>query len=92
MKLKLTEQWNKRLDLRAEGEKLLAEGEKLLAEGNRLTAEGSKLLTEGDKLRVEGETLWIDAILEAYGNITVEWKFNGEDYDCILENGERYKC
>ena len=41
----------------AEGDKLLTEGSKLCAEGNKLWAEGSKLCAEGDKLRAEGSKL-----------------------------------
>ena len=50
----------------------------------------AKLWAEGAKLRAEGDKLWADAILEIYGDITLEWKFKDGDYDCILENGEHY--
>ena len=90
MKLTLALQWTQRAKLMAEGDKLMAEGAKLLAEGDKLLAEGEKLLAEGAKLLAEGEKLWADAILEIYGNITLEWKFKDGDYDCILGNGEHY--
>jgi len=45
------------------------------------------------KLWAEGNKLWSEAIIEAFGNITLEWKYNSEkdDYECHLENGEVYK-
>ena len=79
--------WNFRRKLRAEGDKLCAEGDKLYAEGNKLRAEGDKLWAEGDKL-------WAEAIIEAYGNIKLEWKnydSNKKDYECHLETGEIFK-
>ena len=86
MKLKLHAAWSQRLKLRAEGDKLWAEGSKLRAEGDKLRAEGSKLWAEGDKLWAEGDKLWAEAIIEAYGNIKIEFD-HGE---CTLENGDRY--
>ena len=38
------------------------------------------------KLRAEGDKLWAEAIIEAYGNIKIEFD-HGE---CTLENGDRY--
>ena len=63
--------------------KLRAEGDKLYAEGNKLRAEGSKRYAEGDKL-------WAEAILEAHGNIKMEWVYQAEfkDSECHLETGE----
>ena len=77
--MKLMAQWNKRISL-------YAEGDKLWAEGNKLYAEGSKLRAEGDKL-------WAEAILEFYGNITLEWIWNSKTLqnDCKLENGDLYE-
>ncbi len=91
-KLSLKFVWNYRLKLRAEGDKLCAEGDKLRAEGDKLCAEGDKLWAEGNKLRAEGDKLWAKAIIEAHGNIRLEWKWNStsHDYDCHLENGEVY--
>ena len=97
--MKLSVQWNARLKLRAEGDKLWAEGNKLWAEGNKLRAEGNKLRAEGNKLSAEGnklwaegDKLWAEAILEVYGNIKLKWKYLGNDkYDCELENGEVYR-
>jgi hypothetical protein len=72
--LKLQSQWETRLKLYAEGNKLYAEGHKLNAEGNKLYAEGHKLNAEGHKLYAEGDIQWYAAIIEAYGNIAVEFK------------------
>jgi len=86
--------WAEGNKLWAEGDKLRAEGSKLRAEGNKLRAEGNKLWAEGNKLRAEGDKLWAEAIIEAYGNIKLEWKNwsdEKEDYECHLENGEVYK-
>ena len=68
--------WDSRLKLRAEGAKLRAEGDKLRAEGAKLWAEGDKL--------------WAEGILEAYGNITLQWEWRQDkkDHACRLENGE----
>jgi hypothetical protein len=87
LKAEANKLWAEGGKLIVDGKKLWAEGDKLVAEGDMLWAEAEKLWTDSDKLRAEGDKLWADAILEAYGNITLEWK----DDDCILENGERYK-
>jgi hypothetical protein len=87
MELKLADQWKQRIELRAEAEKLWVEGNKLWVECDSRRVEGYKLMAEANRLMAEANKLWADAILEAYGNIKLEWK----DYDCILENGERYK-
>ena len=55
---------------------------------NKLSAEGDKLWAEGTKLWAEGNKLWAEAILEVYGNITIEWISWGH---CKLGNGEEYK-
>ena len=89
MTLKLA--WNARLKLRAEGAKLWAEGAKLWAEGGKLRAEGDKLGAEGDKLWAEGEKLWAEAIISTHGNITLEWKWRGNVYDCHLGTGEIFR-
>ncbi len=105
--LKLSFVWGLRLKLRsegnklwaegeklwAEGEKLSAEGEKLSAEGEKLWAEGDKLWAEGNKLWAEGNKLWAEGILEAYGNITLEWQYREAklDFACVLENGEVFE-
>jgi hypothetical protein len=75
--MKLEKQWRERL--------------KLYAEGNKLWSEGNKLWAEGDKLWAEGDKLWAEAILAAYGNIKLEWKWRGDVLDCELENGEIYR-
>ena len=89
--MKLKVQWQARLKLRAEGDKLWAEGHKLRAEGDKVWAEGDKLRAEGDKLRAEGDKLWAEAILEVHGNIFLEWKWRGNIVDCYLENGDIYR-
>ncbi len=79
--------------LYAEGSKLYAEGSKLRAKGSKLHAEGSKLGDEGDKLRAEGDLIWVETILNHYGNIKLEWKtWNMEIQSsaCYLENGDIY--
>ena len=38
-----------------------------------LRAEGDKLRAEGNKLRAEGDKFWAEAVIEAYGNVTIEW-------------------
>ena len=81
--LKLSAAWSVRLKLRAEGDKLRAEGDKLRAEGDKLRAEGDKLWAEGDKL-------WADAVIAAYGNITLEWSWTTVHGVCRLENGDVY--
>ena len=46
------------------------------------------------KLRAEGDKLWAESIIEAYGNIKIEWKnYSSEkdSYECHLENGDVYK-
>ena len=83
MKLKLHAAWSARL-------KLWGEGDKLWAEGGKLRAEGGKLRAKGDKLRAEGNKLWAEAILAAYGNITLSWTRETEHGECTLENGDRY--
>ena len=52
-----------------------------------------KLRAEGDKLRAEGAKLWAEGIIEAYGNIKIEWKWIEEkgDYSCTLETGEVFE-
>ena len=72
--------WRLRLSLKAEGSKLKAEGSKLwdegsklYAEGDKLWAEGSTLWAEGSKLKAEGDKLWAEGVIEAYGNVPIEW-------------------
>ena len=76
--------WNIRAKLRAEGAKLWAEGDKLWAEGAKLRAEGDKLWAEGAKLRAEGAKLWAEAVIEAHGNVIIEWTESG----CKVEGVE----
>ena len=71
--------WEERNYLRAEGNKLRAEGNKLYAEGNKLRA-------EGDKLCAEGNLIFINVVIEVYGNVEIKW--NG---DCAVVEGVEYK-
>ena len=60
----------------------------------RFCAEGGKLRAEGDKLYAEGDKLWAEAILEAHGNIGIEWKnwsTEKQSNECYLETGEVFK-
>lgn len=90
MTLHLAAAWTTRVKLRVEGNKLRVEGDKLCAEGAKLRAEGAKLWVEGDKLRAEGDKLWAEAILDAYGNITLSWTWRTNHGECTLENGDVY--
>lgn len=92
--MKLQKEWEQRLKLIAEGNKLTAEGYKLQAEGDKLCAEGGKLYAKGiklwgegnklwaesDKLYAKGNKLWAEAVLKAYGNIKLEWENWNEKY------------
>lgn len=42
---------------------------------------------EGNKLWAEVDKLWAEAVLESYGNITLDWLGVTE---CLLENGDIY--
>ena len=75
----LAKVWRLRLRLRAEGDKLWAEGAKPWAEGEKPWA-------EGDKLRAEGDKLWAEGVIEAHGNVIINWTSDG----CVVE-GVEYK-
>ena len=62
--MKLKAQWQLRLKLRAEGDKLWAEGSKLLAEGDKLRAEGIIEVYGNIKLEWECRGDVIDCKLE----------------------------
>ena len=53
----------------------------------KLWAEGDKLKAEGDKLRAEGDKLWAEAVIEAYGNVTIEWE---SDTRCVVDGTDEY--
>ncbi len=91
--LGLSDVWNTRAKLCAEGAKLRAEGDKLWAEGDKLSAECAKLRAEGAKLSAEGDKLWAEGVLEVYGNIRLEWEWVPEkqNYRCKLETGEVFE-
>lgn len=94
MNKKLQEAWEKRLELIAEGYKLLDKGDEFRAEGWKLQTEGYKLQIEGNKLCAEGNLLWANAVIEVYGkDMTIEWVCNKEkqSWECHLGNGEVYK-
>ena len=76
----LSSEWEKYMELRAEGSKIWAEGDKLRAEGKKLCAESSKLWAEG-------KINWLTAVIAIYGNCKVEWALTG----CTLENGDLYE-
>ena len=71
----------------AEGNKLRAEGNELMAEGDKLRAEGDKLWAEGDKLWAEGDKLWAESVIEAYGNVTIEWQTSTH---CVIDGTDEY--
>ena len=66
---------------------------RLYADAHKIWVDPNKLYAEAKRLWAEGDRLWAEAILEAYGNIGLEWK-NWNDqyqsYECHLENGEVY--
>ena len=83
--------WAEGNRLWVEGDKLYAAGSKLYAEGDKLKAEGDKLYAAGTKLRAEGDKLWVEAVMEALGNVRLSWINWNEKYrsfECRLENGE----
>ena len=80
--------WGIRLSLWAEAAKLWAEGAKLWAEGDK--AKGDKLRADAAKLWSEGDKLWAEGVIEACGNVTMEWTVNGDGFDCKLGTGEKF--
>ena len=46
----------------------------------------SSLRAEGDKLWAEGDKLWAEGVIEAYGNVVIEWH---STESCTVE-GVRY--
>ena len=46
-----------------------------------------KLRAEGNKLRAEGDLIFLNAVIEKYGNISLKW----EGETCTLENGDVYE-
>ena len=53
-----------------------------------LHAEGYKLWAEGYKLRAEGDKLWAEAVIEAYGNVMIEWMSRTH---CIVNGEDEFK-
>ena len=43
------------------------------------------------KLRAEGDKLWAEMIIAVHGNITLEWKWRGDVWDCHLGTGEIFR-
>lgn len=74
----LEKAWQKRLELHKEGRKAYDEGRKIF--GN------------GDILFTEGNTCWAEAVLNTYGDIKVDFRYNQKTNknDCYLGNGEVY--
>lgn len=48
-----------------------------------------KLWAEGDKLRAEGDKLWAEGVIEAYGNVTIEWTSYNH---CIVNGTDEFKA
>ena len=46
-----------------------------------------KLWAEGNKLWAEGDKLWAEGVIEAYGNVTIEWKTNTH---CVVDGTDEY--
>jgi len=76
--------WKERKKLRDKGCKLITEGDKLIDEGyklkakgsNNLTVKGDKLREEGYKILAEGNLLYVNAVIEVYGQdakISIDW-------------------
>jgi len=84
--MKLDEQWENRLKLKAEGNKLWAEADKLRAKADKLWAESNKLRAKADKL-------WVKEIIKCYSDITIKWIWrpNKQSNACKLENGDIYE-
>jgi hypothetical protein len=55
--------------------------EKAWKRRSELRAEGDKLRAEGDKLNAEGNLIWINTIIEVYGNVEIKWNEKG----CVVE-------
>ena len=47
-----------------------------------------KLYSEGNKLHAEGDIIWLNSVIEWYGNIQLEWISTQK---CKLENGDTYE-
>lgn len=56
----------------------------------KLWADGYKLWAESDRLKADGDKLWAEAIIGAYGNITLSWTWRTRHGECTLENGDVY--
>jgi hypothetical protein len=50
-------------------------------------AETTKLRAEADRLNTEGNALWAEAVLEAYGNVPIEWK---SATHCVVNGVDEY--
>jgi hypothetical protein len=98
--VKVQQAWEERKKLHAESAKLHAEGKKchaegyklhikegkLLAEGHRLYSESDKLLAESSKLSTEGDLIFINTVIEVYGNVEIKWNKGS-----IIVEGIEYK-
>ena len=45
------------------------------------------LRAEADTLRAKGDTLWAEAVIEAYGNVTIQWITSEK---CIVNGTDTY--
>jgi len=91
---KLVSAWKARLQLWKKGRRLLSKSNTLWEESIKLQTKSNKLQAKGTQLQVEGNRLWINTILESYGNAKVEWKnydYEKQDYECHLETGEVFR-
>ena len=88
---KLHVQWQQRLKLRSESNKLRAKGYKLWDKSYKLRAEGDKLWAESCKLRFEDNKLWADSIIAVFGNIVMNWMIRGSGSDFTDPEGSVYK-
>lgn len=57
---------------------------------NRILTESSTLKAKADALMTEAEEIWKSAVVRAYGEMKMEWVWDGDHYDCLLDNGEFY--
>jgi len=74
--------WTKRNKLRDKGDKLTDKGDKLKAGGYKLTAKGDKLREEGYKILAVGNLLYVNAVIEVYGqDAVINWETGEVKHD-----------
>jgi hypothetical protein len=57
----------------------------------RQIIEGQKKGDEASRIGIDANLAWIEAIENAFGEITVTWQRHSAGTNCILENGEFYE-